>query len=133
MSGLKLNIDKTEAMLIGKNYQCTSKPLGLSWKNKSIKILGISLGYDKNYIINVNFDSKIKEICDLLNIWRCKNLTINGRILLAKSLCYSNFYHLTNVFPISELDSKIKVIEELVQRFIWNNKTPLLAKKSFIL
>ena len=56
-------------------------------------------------------------------------MTINGRILLANSLCYSKFYHLTNVFPISGLDSRIKLIEELVKKFIWNNKKPLSAKR----
>ena len=40
-SGLKLNIEKTEGLWIGANKGKQSQPLGISWPENPIKILGI--------------------------------------------------------------------------------------------
>lgn len=129
VSGLKINIDKTEAMWIGSKCKCVKKPLNLSWKESNIKLLGVYLGYDTQEIINLNFDGKIEQVKTLLNIWRNRNLTINGRILISKSLCYSKFYYITNIFTLENIKCKTKVIENTLQNFIWKNKKPMLEKK----
>ena len=40
-SGLKINTEKTEALWVGKDKINKSKPLGISWSLKPLKVLGI--------------------------------------------------------------------------------------------
>ena len=46
ISGLRLNIEKTKAMWLGKWANRTTKPLSLKWVKNPTKILGIYFSYD---------------------------------------------------------------------------------------
>ena len=54
VSGLKLNVLKTEAMWIGSLQSCEDEPLGFKWKT-CIKFLGIFITYDVKILVEKNF------------------------------------------------------------------------------
>ena len=72
-----------------------------------IKILGIYFSYNK----------KIEqEIQNILKLWKLRNLTIEGRIVVFKSLTISKLIHLVLVteIPTSTIDLLTKIQMELI-------------------
>ena len=49
ISGLTLNMTKTEAVWLGVNRNRTDKPLNIRWPALPIKVLGVYFVYDSNY------------------------------------------------------------------------------------
>jgi len=118
-SGLKLNKDKVEAMWMGKKRNSTKKPLNMNW-TKNLKILGVTFSYNKNIMVENNFLNKIKKTEDIFKIWNMRNLTLQGRVLLSKSLGYSNFMYVASILDVpSEI---IKIIDKIMYKFVWKNK-----------
>ena len=50
VSGLKLNVAKTEAMWIGSLQNCENEPLGVKWKT-CVTFLGIFITYDVQILV----------------------------------------------------------------------------------
>ena len=80
VSGLKLNLDKTEIIPLGENiYRNIKLPQDLKtlrYNKGAFKTLGIWFTNKKNDKISLNFDEKIKKIETLLNIWSMRSLSL---------------------------------------------------------
>ena len=50
LSGLEVNLNKTEGMWIGSSRQNKTKPLGIKWPNEPIKALGVYYSYDQKLL-----------------------------------------------------------------------------------
>ncbi|MCP4977435.1 MAG: hypothetical protein GY931_14870, partial [Maribacter sp.] len=96
-SGLKVNQAKTVVMGLGK------------WKNRSdciynfkvsptpSKFLGIWFCHDKTQMHNLNIGGKLERMKKVLNSWHARGLTMQGRIIVVKSLGISQMtYPLMN-------------------------------------
>ena len=66
VSGLKLNVAKTEAMWIGSLQNCENEPLGVKWKT-CVKFLGIFITYDVQILVEKNFKQRLKKIRNAIN------------------------------------------------------------------
>ena len=115
-SGLNINIDKTEALWIGKDRYNKETPLGISWPKQPIKLLGLYIGHNENDLEVSNFQHKINKIKYIINTWSERDLTIYGRILIIKKIIISQFIYLGKliIFP----DGIIKEVEPLIYKFI---------------
>ena len=60
------------------------KPLGVKWSTV-IKILGIHISYDQNVMEEKNMRSQIIKIKKKLDLWKQRDLTICGKVLILKS------------------------------------------------
>ena len=88
-SGLKINYEKTEAMLLG-NYKpnpltlaaCSGKDITIK---KAVKILGVYFTYDQFLWKKLNFEETLKSISEKLRLRNGRNLTILGRIQIVKT------------------------------------------------
>ena len=120
-SGLKPNKSKCEidgiGALKGVSVElCGMKCIDLT-KN-SVTILGIHFSYNKKIENEENFIKLIKKIENVLKIWRIRNLTVQGKITIFKTLAISKVIHLalvTNV-PQNICDQLNKIQKD----FIWN-------------
>ena len=91
-SGLKPNKSKCKiagiSALKGVSLElCGMECIDLT-KN-SVKILGIHFSYNKKIENEENFIKIIKKIENVLKIWRIRNLTIQGKITIFKTLAIS--------------------------------------------
>jgi hypothetical protein len=88
-SGLKCNIEKTVLMQVGNkpNISPEIASLGFSFVD-SIKILGMDIDADINRLDN-NFEQTAVSIDKSIAYWERYNLTLPGRINVAKSLLVS--------------------------------------------
>jgi hypothetical protein len=62
----------------------------------------------------------LKELKATLNLWKMRNLTLIGKILITKSLAIPKLIYQAQVLPFpTEL---IKEVEKDINIFIWNNE-----------
>ena len=63
-------------------------------RNETIKILGVYFSYNQEIKDDKNFYNIIANIQGALNLWRIRNLTLEGRIVLFKTLAISKIVFL---------------------------------------
>lgn len=119
-SGLLLNRNKTEGLWIGKLKSCKDKIEGIKWGDKPITALGVFFGHDKEECKNLNWNGKIKKTNKLFMIWKKRNLSILGKILIIKTLILPLFTFLGSVCLTPE--NYLKEIENNSYKYIWDGK-----------
>ncbi len=130
LSGLKVNYNKTEVLRIGSIRDSnarfyTTKPL--KWSDTgSLTLLGVTISVDRNVLIDINYVQLIEKIKDKINLWSRRKLTIFGRILIIKTLLFSQLIYKMNVLP-SLSDSCVKKLKDMFANFLWENKPAAVA------
>ena len=71
----------------------------------------------------------IVKIQNILKLWKPRNLTIEGRIFIFKSLAISKLIHLTLVTDIPT--STINLLTKIQMEFIWKGKNPKIKNSTF--
>ena len=66
-----------------------------------VKILGIYIGHDKKEMEENNFKEKIDNIKVKLNIWKQRNLTLFGRILIIKTFALSQLLYVASLLCVT--------------------------------
>ena len=106
LSGLRINKDKTQAMIFGQGSRQSNPAennLVFEWV-KEIKILGVTITCDLLHMEVKNFNSKYKAIEKMLKHWTYRTLNLEGRITITKSLALPKLTHHATVLP--ELDNQ---------------------------
>ena len=125
-SGLHLNTSKTEGMWIGSNKDSNSKPLGILWPDKPLRILGVYVSYDTDACYKFNFESRLQKAKQITNLWSMRNLTMYGRAQIIKTYVMSQMMFVCSAIATPE--SFIKDVNRLIFRFIWKSKTERLQR-----
>lgn len=120
-SGLKLNKDKTECLLLGKLKGTKKEILNLKVNENSIKALGIHIGHSKEECFEKNWIRYRRDIEKLLDSWRTRKLTIFGKCCIINSLAISKLVYAATLLPTPG-DEFIKEINKIIFNFIWNKK-----------
>ena len=132
-SGLKLNLSKTEIIPIGsKLNQNIITPIDLSTvkiKHLPFKALGTWFYANEIDCMEYNTKKRIENMNTILNIWRCRNLSIKGKIVIIKSLVLPQITFLFSMLYIT--DSILIEIEKMLYNFIWDFKPAKIKKKHF--
>ena len=55
-------------------------------KHGPFKALGVWYSYSQEEILKLNLDERIKKLNTILNIWRSRNLSLKGNIIIIKTL-----------------------------------------------
>ena len=85
------NLSKCETAGIGVLIDGLTK---INSTKESIKILGVHLSYNGKFQNELNFCTTIKNICNVTKLWRIKNLSLEGKITIFKSLAISKIVYL---------------------------------------
>ena len=133
-SGLKLNLNKTEIIPIGnlKNKQPLLPPdlTSIRIVNGPFKALGIWYSYNKNEMLDLNLESRIKNMTIIINIWKSRCLSLKGKITIIKTLILPQINFLFSMIHIPEL--VLKRLDNLLFDYLWNSK-PAKIKRSTII
>ena len=84
----------------------------------SVKILGIHFSYNRKIENEENFIKFVKKIENVLKVWRTRNLTVQGKITIFKTLAISKVIHLALVTNVPRVI--IVQLNEIQKDFIWN-------------
>ncbi len=126
VAGPKLNVEKTEGILLGPFKNTRNSFKGVTFTNHAIRCLGIYIGHDQAECYQRNWEDKIEKIQLVLEKWKDRDLTFFGKTLILKSLAISKFIH---VMSILKTPDKIKKeIEKLMFGFIWNSNDRIKRK-----
>ena len=129
VSGLKINISKSECMWIGASRNCKREVLGLKWPKRPIKCLGVYLTYDYDEFITLNYKQRLKKMEDTANWWRGRGLTMHGRAQIINSLLLSKLIYIASMFPVPE--EVIKEANRIMFKFLWKGQDRV-ARKAMI-
>ena len=127
-SGLKVNHDKTEVLLLG-NMEVNSSELGVNEISKAIKILGVHFTFNHALFYKLNFESIEKSLRGLLKGWSWRGLTLLGKIQVIKSFAIPKILY--RVVLISNKEEFIKKINTLLYSFVWKGKDKV-KRRAFI-
>ena len=108
-------------MWLGKTANRKDMPCDVKWPQRPIYALGTAFSYNRNLCEAENFTSKINKLQKLFNIWSQRDLSLYGRILIAKTLGLSKLIYSSACVqtPVQVPD----IVNKLVVNFIWNGKT----------
>ena len=127
ISGLELNADKTEVLRLGPNkYEkleisfnyCGKQYLIVS--TSKVKICGIMFCNNIGEEYEINILEKIERFENQLKKWMCRNLTMEGKILIVKTFGLSQLIYNLQCYQINNKD--LVMVEKLIFRFIWSKK-----------
>ena len=119
VSGLKLNISKTEGLMLPNN-ETPNFDYGLKWPNTPIRYLGIFISTDMTQCQTLNWTSKLDKMQKLLDSWRTRKLTIMGKILIIKTLVLPKIIYSATMLPTP--DFLTKTVNKLMYNFIWGKR-----------
>ena len=71
-----------------------------------------------------NWITKIEQMQKLLDSWRTRNLTLQGRILIIKTLAISKLVYSSSLLPLP--DGIVKSVNKLLFKFLWGNSGEML-------
>ena len=84
ISGLQINMSKTEALWLGLWKDRPDTPFNFNYPQDPICALGVFSSYNTPEADKLNFGDKLCSIEKVLNAWKCRKLTLIGRINIAK-------------------------------------------------
>ena len=117
-SGLKVNHEKTEPLLLG-NLACSVQETALHniKIKRSVKILGVHFTYDIRAKQKLNINELISSIQLKLRVWRWRDLTVIGRIQIVKPFIIPIFLYRTSLISLDK--EFVKQADKIIFDFIW--------------
>lgn len=133
-SGLKVNYKKSAILRIGPlkdttTQFCTDKDF--TWTSEGVKTLGILFLNNEAKMVELNLETRMKEMKTVLQKWKRRNLTLLGKVTVIKMLALPIL-----TYPLINLPdptaNTIKSINTELFAFLWNNKPDKIARKVVI-
>ena len=116
-SGAKLNKEKTEICIFGEKLRRKFTRKYQHLITNTIKILGITFGYKKEYT-KINIENKMEKIAAKLETWKTRNLTLYGKTELLNSTALSQIWYVAQNLDIKK--EYIDKIEKEIFKFLWH-------------
>ena len=130
VSGLRLNIRKTEGLWLGRGRNRNDTLGNIKWENSSIKALGIHFGYNKHELEERNWLEKIESIKKCLKIWNCRDLSLQGRVLIIKTVALAKVVYLLTALSVPKW--VINIINREFFSFLWKYKRDKVSRRVVI-
>ena len=130
-SGLKPNISKCEICGLGplnwvEMAVCGMQSVDLT--RDAIKILGVYFSYNINLVNQKNYCQAITNIHGILKLWRMRNLPIEGKIVVFKTLAISKLVYLALLTVIP--DHITDEVTKIQKSFIWHDSSPKIKHET---
>ena len=129
-AGSKVNIAKTECILLGPLKDRYTNIQGINVNDKCLKCLGIYIGHDKEECYNKNWMNVYHEMEKLFETWKKRKLTIFGKCCIINTLAISKLIYRATVLNLPDCNY-IKSINKLIYTFMWN-KTDRIKRNTLI-
>ena len=134
LSGLKINLDKTEIVSLSDrkidSVQLTGLLEGIKVATGAFKTLGVWFTCDNEISVKLNYNERIKSMQQTLHIWRARSLSWKGKITILKTLVIPQVIHLfSNIYTPMHI---LERIDTLFFYFLWGGKPPRVKKSTII-
>ena len=110
--------------------KCQSTVSGCILNAMPSRTLSIFNSYEKDQEEKLNFLDNLKSLNDVLMIWRSRELSLSGKILIFKTLALSKLLYacamkVSSKFLIDQLNA-------LQKKFIFDNKRPKIKHSTLV-
>ena len=130
-TGMRINYDKTSVYRLGAARSANAKFFSmrkLHWSDEPLTMLGVVISRNRTELIQLNFEPIFKKIESILNMWRQRDLSLFGRVLMINTLAMSLLtYKLAVLPPIPE--RYVKRYDKMVMDFIWKGGKAKIRKE----
>lgn len=130
-SGLILNYDKCKILRIGclkgTPYSIDSK-VPILWTDGPVNLLGIVIPENLEDLCAVNYDSKLRKMDRILQLWKGKPLTLYGKVSIVNSNIVPQFIYLIMSLPAPS-QHFFKIYEQKIFEFLWDGKPEKIKRK----
>ncbi len=120
-----MNVDKIEARYVGSLKGIQEFPFDLDWSETKVSLLGVILSGNEKEHYDLNFKKRILNMKNLLNSWKCRNLSLKSKITIVNTLALSSLLYLASVIHVPSI--VFKEVKHIVVDFIWEIKTSKIA------
>ena len=131
-SGLKPNKTKCEIAGIGVLNGVQVAPCGMkcvNLNNETMKILAVHVSYNKSLEQDKIFSEHIVKTESILKLWDMRQLTLEGRITVFKSLAISKVIHLLLITKLH--NNTIDLMYKIQKNFMWQGKKAKIKHSIF--
>lgn len=127
VSGLGLNIGKSQGIIIGDIHLQSDLAKAIPWGHK-LHILGINFDVREyeNKDVELNFRpalQKMKRVCDS---WSLRNISLKGKTVVLNTLVLPIIYYQCTMLPVPH--SVFKEIDAMISSFLWMGKCPKISR-----
>ncbi len=104
ISALMVNKYKNEGIWLGirSKRNPSENPLGIKWSKDTIRVLRVYQSYNKEQKNKLNFQPRLRKLKQILNLWKLRIFSLEGKVLIIKTLGISQFTFLASVTDIPE-------------------------------
>ena len=123
-TGMRVSYDKTTIYRLGSLKDTDAKFYSrrkIQWTNQPVNILGIWVDNDHDKCMEKNFDSLIARVNSILEIWKMRDLSLMGKILILNTLIASLTVYKSTVLPAPS-NGIFENLHKSFAKFIWNGK-----------
>ena len=106
--------------LYGTDYKITCEQ-DIRWSNEPANVLGVIVAEDCDERINRNFQPLYEKVENTLKVWRSRNLTLTGKVLIVNTLVESLFVYRMSCIELMS-DSMYEDFHHIIKNFLWPNK-----------
>ena len=121
---------KNEGLWLGRGRNRGDRFANINWEKDSIKALGVFFGYNEQDLEEKNWKNKIEIIRKLLNKWNYRDLTMQGRILILKTLALSQVVYLLSSLGVPQW--VVNEINKEFHSFVWKYKRDKISRKVLV-
>ena len=120
----KLNLGKLKGLWLGSWNGRSDQPVDLAWTLDKLKLLGGVIG--PGDVVEDNWHPRIVTVENVLQSWRARTLSCQGRDLVVNALVLSRIWYVASHFSVPCW--VIRELNSLVFKFFWKGKRELVAR-----
>ena len=129
-TGLGINIDKTNTRCLGSFVPSEPNLFELKWTQNPVETLGVFVNGNENDHYKLNFEPKLTKMKQLFASWKCRKLSIKGKITVINTLAISKLIYLASIIKVP--DTVFTEVKKLILDFIWEGKPAKIAYSTLI-
>ena len=131
ISGLKLNVEKSELLLLGTSSLWDVPQSSRKLVKDEVKMLGVQISTNQQKVIDNNYNPVLEKMKNRTKIWANRRMSLAGKIAICKTLLISQLIYCMTVLPSPNQEYWSKV-NKLLFNFLANNKGERLKRKTLI-
>ena len=97
-------------------------------KTDTLKILGTHFSYNKKLKDQKNVSTTVTNIQRVLKIWKMRNRTLEGKIVIFKTLAISKIVFQSLITPVPR--QFVNELEKIQKAFLWKNYPPKIKHET---